>query len=78
MIGLSRYKIVFKILVNGLLVPLVSVAITGIGADFTRLESFGKVDAFAESLVSYYLMLYVVINGIIIKDENKKKHQDFT
>ena len=74
MIGLSRYKIVFKILVNELLVPLVSVAITGIGADFTRLESFGKVDAFAESLVSYYLMLYVVINGIIRKDENKKNH----
>lgn len=30
----------------------VSVAITGIGADFTRMESFGKVDEFAESLVS--------------------------
>ncbi|XP_077228052.1 photosystem II reaction center PsbP family protein [Tasmannia lanceolata] len=30
----------------------VSIAITGLGADFTRLESFGKVDAFAESLVS--------------------------
>ncbi|KAK9129170.1 hypothetical protein Sjap_009657 [Stephania japonica] len=30
----------------------VSIAITGIGADFTRLESFGKVDAFAESLVN--------------------------
>lgn len=30
----------------------VSVAITGIGPDFTRLESFGKVDAFAESLVN--------------------------
>lgn len=31
---------------------VVSVAITGIGPDFTRLESFGKVDAFAESLVN--------------------------
>uniref|UniRef100_A0A5B7AJV3 PsbP C-terminal domain-containing protein n=1 Tax=Davidia involucrata TaxID=16924 RepID=A0A5B7AJV3_DAVIN len=30
----------------------VSVVITGLGADFTRLESFGKVDAFAETLVS--------------------------
>ncbi|XP_010686613.2 psbP domain-containing protein 3, chloroplastic isoform X2 [Beta vulgaris subsp. vulgaris] len=30
----------------------VSVVITGIGPDFTKLESFGKVDAFAESLVT--------------------------
>ncbi|KAK6939181.1 PsbP, C-terminal [Dillenia turbinata] len=30
----------------------VSVVITGLGADFTRLESFGKVDAFAENLVN--------------------------
>ncbi|CAM8892754.1 unnamed protein product [Rhodiola kirilowii] len=30
----------------------VSVVITGLGADFTRLESFGKVDEFAETLVS--------------------------
>ncbi|KAL0392245.1 UNVERIFIED_CONTAM: PsbP domain-containing protein 3, chloroplastic [Sesamum radiatum] len=29
----------------------VSIAITALGADFTRLESFGKVDAFAENLV---------------------------
>ncbi|XP_068648665.1 psbP domain-containing protein 3, chloroplastic [Aristolochia californica] len=29
----------------------VSVVITGLGPDFTRLESFGNVDAFAESLV---------------------------
>ncbi|CAI9115293.1 OLC1v1016160C2 [Oldenlandia corymbosa var. corymbosa] len=29
----------------------VSLVITGLGADFTRLESFGKVDAFAENLV---------------------------
>ncbi|KAJ6931752.1 hypothetical protein NC652_015054 [Populus alba x Populus x berolinensis] len=28
-----------------------SVVITGLGPDFTRLESFGKVDAFAETLV---------------------------
>ena len=34
-----------------MIVFVVSVAITGIGPDFTRLESFGKVDAFAESLV---------------------------
>ncbi|KAJ8561302.1 hypothetical protein K7X08_027492 [Anisodus acutangulus] len=30
----------------------VSIVITSLGADFTRLESFGKVDAFAENLVS--------------------------
>ncbi|PWA79718.1 psbP family [Artemisia annua] len=30
----------------------VSIVITGLGADFTKLESFGKVDAFAENLVS--------------------------
>ncbi|CAK9163756.1 unnamed protein product [Ilex paraguariensis] len=30
----------------------VSIIITGLGADFTRLESFGKVDSFAETLVS--------------------------
>ncbi|KAL2529812.1 PsbP domain-containing protein 3 [Forsythia ovata] len=29
----------------------VSIAITSLGADFTRLESFGKVDAFAENLI---------------------------
>lgn len=29
-----------------------SVAITGLGPDFTRMESFGKVEAFAETLVS--------------------------
>lgn len=29
----------------------VSLVITGLGPDFTRLESFGKVDAFAENLV---------------------------
>ncbi|CAL9088654.1 unnamed protein product [Musa acuminata var. zebrina] len=30
----------------------VSIVITGLGPDFTRLESFGNVDAFAETLVS--------------------------
>ncbi|MBA0551213.1 hypothetical protein Golob_022108 [Gossypium lobatum] len=33
-------------------IPQVSVAITGLGPDFTRMESFGKVDAFADTLVS--------------------------
>lgn len=32
---------------------LVTLVITGLGADFTRLESFGKVDAFAETLVGF-------------------------
>ncbi|KDO85234.1 hypothetical protein CISIN_1g024710mg [Citrus sinensis] len=30
----------------------VSVVITGLGPDFTRMESFGKVEAFADTLVS--------------------------
>nr|AKM76622.1 photosystem II reaction center PsbP family protein [Hypseocharis bilobata] len=30
----------------------VSIVITGLGADFTRMESFGKVESFAETLVS--------------------------
>ncbi|CAN8234424.1 unnamed protein product [Cochlearia groenlandica] len=30
----------------------VSIAITGLGPDYTRMESFGKVEAFAETLVS--------------------------
>nr|AKM76624.1 photosystem II reaction center PsbP family protein [Monsonia marlothii] len=30
----------------------VSIVITGLGADFTRMESFGKVDEFADTLVS--------------------------
>lgn len=30
----------------------VSVVITGLGPDFTKMESFGKVEAFAETLVS--------------------------
>lgn len=29
----------------------VSVVITGLGPDFTKMESFGKVEAFAETLV---------------------------
>ncbi|KAL8491562.1 hypothetical protein ACS0TY_023236 [Phlomoides rotata] len=29
----------------------VSIVITGLGADYTKLESFGKVDAFAETLI---------------------------
>ncbi|AAF20244.1 unknown protein; 20920-22411 [Arabidopsis thaliana] len=33
-------------------IPQVSIAITGLGPDFTRMESFGKVEAFAETLVS--------------------------
>ncbi|XP_049345805.1 psbP domain-containing protein 3, chloroplastic-like [Solanum verrucosum] len=31
---------------------IISIVITSLGADFTKLESFGKVDAFAENLVS--------------------------
>lgn len=33
----------------------VSLLITGLGADFTRLESFGNVDGFAENLVGYFV-----------------------
>lgn len=32
-------------------VAAVSVVITGLGPDFTKMESFGKVDEFAETLV---------------------------
>lgn len=39
----------------------VSVVITGLGPDFTRLESFGKVDAFAETLVRYSVSDFVVL-----------------
>lgn len=35
--------------------------ITGLGPDFTRLESFGKVDAFAETLVRYSVSDFVVL-----------------
>jgi hypothetical protein len=42
----------------------VSVVITGVGPDFTKMESFGKVEEFADTLVSfldqiqnYYLMV---------------------
>lgn len=37
----------------------VTVVITGLGADFTRLESFGKVDAFAENLVRVHSHIYI-------------------
>ena len=36
-----------------LLLASVSIAITSLGADFTRLESFGKVGEFAETLVGF-------------------------
>lgn len=35
------------------LVVLVSVVITGLGPDFTRMESFGKVEEFADTLVGF-------------------------
>lgn len=35
----------------------VSVVITGLGADFTRMESFGKVEEFAETLVRFDLLI---------------------
>jgi hypothetical protein len=45
-------------------VASVSVVITGVGPDFTKMESFGKVEEFADTLVSfldqiqnYYLMV---------------------
>lgn len=39
-----------------LLLASVSIAITGLGADFTRLESFGKVGEFAETLVGFFTL----------------------
>lgn len=38
-----------------------SVVITGIGPDFTKMESFGKVDEFAETLVSSWGCFNLVI-----------------
>ncbi|KAG5571086.1 hypothetical protein H5410_060852 [Solanum commersonii] len=35
-----------------IMIPSVSIVITSLSVDFTKLESFGKVDAFAENLVS--------------------------
>lgn len=35
-------------------VASVSVVITGLGPDFTRMESFGKVEEFADTLVSFF------------------------
>lgn len=37
----------------------VSIAITGLGADFTRLESFGKVGEFAETLVGFAIFCFL-------------------
>lgn len=42
-----------------LLTP-VTLVITPLGADFTRLESFGKVDAFAETLVGFEIFHLVI------------------
>ncbi|KAF9613102.1 hypothetical protein IFM89_005581 [Coptis chinensis] len=36
----------------------VSVLISGLGADYTKLESFGKVDEFAETLVELLLQFF--------------------
>lgn len=35
-------------------VGTVSVVITGLGPDYTKMESFGKVEEFADTLVSLY------------------------
>lgn len=42
------------VLIFPLLLASVTLVITVLGADFTRLESFGKVDAFAETLVGFF------------------------
>lgn len=39
----------------------VSVVITGLGPDFTKMESFGKVDEFAETLVCAFLFLFAFL-----------------
>lgn len=51
----------------------VSVAITGLGPDFTSLKSFGSVDAFAESLVKKKTII-----PLIVLSKPKPKFQDFT
>lgn len=45
----------------------VSVVITGLGPDFTRLESFGTVDAFAETLVGFIFELFSDIHLVSTK-----------
>lgn len=49
----------FKAFINLKLVVLVSVVITGLGPDFTRMESFGKVEEFADTLVGF-LIIYIL------------------
>lgn len=51
--GTFPWSIVWWFLDVLLLLASVSIVITGLGADYTRLESFGKVDAFAETLVGF-------------------------
>lgn len=50
------FRILSLYIVIALWVAAVSVVITGLGADFTRMESLGKVDAFAETLVGFHMI----------------------
>lgn len=47
----------------------VSVVITGVGPDFTRMESLGTVDAFAETLVGFIFELF---SGIHLVSSTKR------
>ncbi|XP_024020130.1 psbP domain-containing protein 3, chloroplastic isoform X1 [Morus notabilis] len=55
----------------------VSVIITGIGPDFTKMESFGKVDEFAETLVSGLDRSWQRPPGVAAKLINSKSKNGF-
>ncbi|KAK1266709.1 hypothetical protein QJS04_geneDACA014511 [Acorus gramineus] len=55
----------------------VSVAITGLGPDYTRMESFGAVDAFAESLVTGLDRSWKRPPGVTAKLVNSKAAKGF-
>lgn len=52
----SSFIILTLYIIIALWIDAVSVVITGLGADFTRMESLGKVDAFAETLVGFHMI----------------------
>lgn len=55
----------------------VSVAITGLGPDFTKMESFGNVDSFAETLVTGLDRSWTKPPGVTAKLINSKSSKGF-
>lgn len=62
-------RLVSTLLIFLFLLAPVTLVITPLGADFTRLESFGKVDAFAETLVGFQILHLDIIKHSL-KGEN--------